>query len=141
MGADCFKELFGHDDNNACITIDITNIHTKPLEMQAKYANLYYKQHCEDRQFLSKLPITILSPQETFSKWTITDVGNIAYLALYAPVPHRWVQKELLNQYAEWRLNNILGRKLSHNPLFRRNTYSKISPVKMNEVDFYDIEI
>ena len=72
------------------------------LEEQSKYADPNFirvisPEFCSDLSFdLNEIP---------YSCWTTSMIGNIAYLALHAPVPRQRF-KETLEGYARWRLNN-----------------------------------
>jgi len=75
-------------------------IHKQNLEDQAKHADPDFKRskiaNCIYEEIADGLR------DKPFEQWTITDVGNIAYMALNAPV-RRSDFKKVLQDYREFR--------------------------------------
>ncbi len=73
----------------------------RPLEEQAKHADIIFKLSCIDPHWIED---QILNPdfKTTFPVWTKISIGNIAYLVLHAPTQE--LRDKCMKVFAEYKL-------------------------------------
>jgi len=80
-----------------------SKIHLLSLKEQAEYADPTFTKYVPSKEFCNNLSFDLYKMPYTF--WTANMVGNIAYLAIHAPVPRQRFE-ETLDSYKRWRLSH-----------------------------------
>lgn len=82
-------------------------LYAESIETQSKYADMVFRSNTNDSDWVQHVLDHEVSP---FEKWVACSVGNIAYIALHAPLEHqREAAKSYLKQYREWKEYQWLG--------------------------------
>lgn len=75
-------------------------LYAESIKTQSKYADMIFRSNTNDSDWVQHVLDHEVSP---FQKWVACSVGNIAYIALHAPLEHqREAAKLYLKQYREW---------------------------------------
>ncbi len=107
---DFIKRLFGGFDSNGLrhsvkhlCEVEKT-IGLMDIVQQAEYADVVTYNNANNIYFLNDVvkQAQNVTPDD-YPKINATGIGNMAYLALYAPIPHvRQVAIQFLNKYKQW---------------------------------------
>ncbi len=101
-----------------------SSIHTKNIEEQAQYADMVYKTHIENEEWLlnqlntSDELIQKNGKNVVYRKFNTVSVGNMAYGALHSPTKKLMDRhRNIVKSWCDWKTNDIKGNSSTNIPL------------------------